>query len=118
MTVLWVFLGGGLGALARYGLILALPRAATGFPWATLAANLLGSFLIGLLFVTLAERDGARFFLIVGLLGGFTTFSTLSFEVVTLIQARETAQALAYMGVTLGASLAACWLGLRLGGHA
>jgi len=118
MSLLWVFLGGGLGAVARYGVSLALPRAEGGFPWATLVVNVSGALLIGLCFAFMSGRESMRLFLIVGLLGGFTTFSTLSLETLTLLQAREGGQALAYVSLTLFAGFLACWIGLRIGHYA
>jgi CrcB protein len=80
-----VFIGGGIGAMARYGTALLAARLfGTAFPWGTLIVNLAGCFLIGLL-LALAERTaligpGARLFLVTGFLGGLTTFSTYGME--------------------------------------
>lgn len=130
MSWLYVFFGGGLGAMARYGLSLALPRGPGGFPYATLCVNILGSFLIGLLLAQamsqatsqatsqMLARPEARLFLAVGLLGGFTTFSALSFEVIQLFQARAVTQAVAYVLMSIVLGLGACWLGMKAAGHA
>lgn len=86
MKILLVIAGGGLGAAARYGVRLALPPDAAAFPYATLIVNVGGSFLAGLVAgllaggVTLSEET--RLFLLVGVLGGFTTFSAFSVETV------------------------------------
>lgn len=86
--VLFVALGGACGALARYGagrLVAALFD--SPFPWATWSVNLLGCFLIGLTVPLLGQLSGAdrtRFFLVVGFLGSFTTFSTYSLDTVAL----------------------------------
>src|SRR5436309_2538323 len=89
--LLLVLIGGGLGAGVRYlvGLWLAA-RLGTTFPWGTLTVNLVGSFLIGLI-ATLADERGSlgsasRVFLIVGVLGGFTTFSSFSLETFRLAE--------------------------------
>lgn len=78
--------GGALGALARYGIELAFPVTTTEFPWPTLAMNLGGSLLLGVvLFIVFERRPPNRLlrpFLAIGLLGGFTTFSTFAVEVV------------------------------------
>ena len=113
-----VFMGGGLGALGRFSLSVLIPRAAQGFPWATLIANALGALLIGLLAGWLAERQGLRAFWIVGLLGGFTTFSAFSLETLTLLDRGSAGLALTYVLASLAIGLLACWLGLRIAGHA
>lgn len=91
MSVLLVFLGGGLGALARYGLAVAL-AGLPGFPWAAFVANVAGSFAMGLVvafaargFIALPEL---RLFLTTGFLGGFTTFSAFSHDAAMLMQER------------------------------
>ncbi|HEV7652777.1 MAG TPA: CrcB family protein [Actinophytocola sp.] len=85
-----VALGGGLGALARYGLTVLLPTPPGGFPWATFLVNVLGCLLIGVLMVPVTEVHAAhrlvRPFLGVGVLGGFTTFSTYALEVHSLLR--------------------------------
>ena len=118
LTWLWVFLGGGLGALARFALGQLLPRIPGGMAWATLAVNLTGAFLIGLLAGYLMARSGLRAFWLVGVLGGFTTFSAFSFETLDLLHQRGAALALTYVGLTLGLGLMACWGGLKISGHA
>lgn len=79
-AVALVGLGGALGAVARFGVS---QWARDGFPWHTLAVNLAGSFLLGLLFLDTGESD-ARSFAAVGFLGAFTTLSTFSVETLTL----------------------------------
>ncbi|WP_399681994.1 CrcB family protein, partial [Xenophilus sp.] len=85
MEFLIVFLGGGLGSAMRHGVnVLAARYVASGFPFGTLAINVLGSFVMGLIVELLALRMGLpqnlRLFLTTGILGGFTTFSTFSLE--------------------------------------
>lgn len=98
--------GGAIGALGRYGLAaLALRMGAVGgWPWATFVANLTGSALMALLFVLIVERGGwphgAREFLMVGLLGAFTTFSTFSLEALALWQNGQPQTALLYVVAT------------------
>src|ERR1044072_6381162 len=77
-----VAVGGALGAVARFGVSSALPT--KGFPWATLAVNLMGSLLIGYLLLESGMEHAARLFAVVGFLGGFTTLSTYSAEMVDL----------------------------------
>jgi fluoride exporter len=115
-----VMLGSAVGAASRYLLSLAaLHLPAPVFPWGTLTANVTGSLLIGF-YATLIEPDGrvmvspaARQFVMVGLLGGFTTFSIFSLE--TLLLWQEAAYlAATYIAVSLVAWLAAGWAGFAL----
>ncbi len=104
--------GGALGALGRYGLSLALPTDAEGFPWATFTANVTGCLLIGVLMVVLTDGSRrphrlARPFLGVGVLGGFTTFSTYTVETQQLIVGGAPGLGFAYLFGTLAAALAA-----------
>lgn len=99
-AVLLVALGGALGAAARYGVALWLADVAARFPWHTLAVNLVGSFALGAL-VALSMRDATRLLVLTGLLGGFTTFSTFSVEVLALFQSGRPVAALAYAGISV-----------------
>ena len=115
MTWLWIFLAGGAGAVLRYGLAgLVQGRAGADFPWGTLAVNVLGCFAIGWL-ATAAERSvlapELRIALLVGLLGGFTTFSTFGLETWRLLEDAELGRALAN---GLG-SVVACVIAVVLG---
>lgn len=110
--------GGAVGALARYGLGVALPPGPTGFPWVTFGINSVGSLLIGVLMVLVVEVWEAhplvRPFLGVGTLGGFTTFSTYIVEVQGLVNAGAAVTALAYLAATLIAALLAVYIGLTV----
>lgn len=82
-------IGGGIGTVCRYSVnSLSLRMFGDGFPWGTLAVNLVGSFLVGMAFAVGMERNllspGARLFLMTGFLGGLTTFSALALETVHL----------------------------------
>jgi CrcB protein len=117
-AILSVAVGGAVGALARYGLSLWITaRAANGWPWATFTINVVGSALIGVLVGWTAGRESHepwRLLLGVGVLGGFTTFSSYSLETVQLVERNDIAGAAAY---SLGSVLAggvACFLALWL----
>jgi fluoride exporter len=114
-----VMFGGALGAGARYlsGTLLAA-RLDEGFPWGTLTANLLGGLLMGLLAAALARGgagEGARLFLGVGMLGGFTTFSAFSLESWQMVARGEWAVAGGYALVSIIGSVLTVGAGLWLG---
>lgn len=129
---LWVLLGSALGGLARYWLGVGV-AALTGprFPWGTLLINVVGSLIIGVfaaalggsgLYRGLVDEDGriggvvdARAFVMVGLCGGFTTFSSFSLQALELLQSGRHGAALAYMGGSVLACLVAVWLGWVVG---
>jgi CrcB protein len=112
-----VALGGALGALARHGLGLAVGPAGTGWPWATLTANLSGSLLLGVLLVLVERGRGSRLarpFLGVGVLGGYTTMSTYGVETQQLLLAGRPGLAAGYACATLLGALAAVWAGAAM----
>ena len=114
-----VMAGGALGAGARHLLgAWLLRQLGSGLPWGTLAVNLLGSFLAGFVVVWLQERGEAalllRGFLVVGLLGGFTTYSALMLECLLYAREGRQGQVLAYLALTLVVGLALVWAGARL----
>jgi CrcB protein len=113
-----ISLGGVIGSLGRYGLGLAFPTP-NGFPWTTFAINVSGCLLIGILMVYVtrrcAEKPLIRPFLGVGVLGGFTTFSTYEVDAVRLINAHAAGTALAYLAGTLVAAILAVYLGDAIG---
>lgn len=118
---LLVAIGGGLGAMARYGLGLAAGRLAPGatWPWATLTANIAGGLLMGLLTGWLALKAGAgqesiRLFAAVGVLGGFTTFSAFSLEAALMIERREIVSAFVYAAGSVVLAIAALFVGLMI----
>ena len=112
--------GGVLGALARYGLQTACPHRAAQFGWATLAINVSGCLLIGIIAVLIAGAPGThrlvRPFLVTGVLGGYTTFSTYVVDIQHALLAGAPRTALLYGAVTLVGSLAAAWAGMEVGG--
>ena len=115
-----VFAGGGVGAAVRYWMTGVIYRSTgTGFPYGTVIVNCLGSVLIGLLMGVFEERfavqPALRLFLTVGILGGFTTFSTFSYETVMLF--REGSYLLAWGNIllSLAACVVGCWAGYVTG---
>ncbi|HLA62922.1 MAG TPA: fluoride efflux transporter CrcB [Rhodothermales bacterium] len=114
---LLVALGGALGAVARYGVALSVARLAPGpFPAGTWTVNMVGAFAVGLVapFVLTPQMEGWRLFVVVGVLGGFTTFSAFSLETLGLLRdGRPALAALNALGsVFLGLVLTA--IGWRL----
>ncbi|MFE9727534.1 fluoride efflux transporter FluC [Streptomyces sp. NPDC005794] len=106
--------GGALGAAARYAASLAWPAAEGAFPWAVFVVNVTGCALLGVLMVLVTERGTVthplvRPFLGVGVLGGFTTFSTYAADVSKLLARQEAVTAMAYMAATAVAALGAVW---------
>ena len=124
MSVWWqqlmlVMAGGAVGAAGRFWLGGAMLRQfGAGMPWGTLAANLIGSFAAGYIAVWLEGRGQTalywRAFLIVGVLGGLTTFSALMLEALLLARTQRNDLLLAYLGGTLVAGLLLVWAGARL----
>ena len=116
---LLVAAGGAVGAVGRYQLGRAVTHVLgpnTGFPWGTLSANVIGSLAMGLLVGWLtrygAGGENARLLLGVGLLGGFTTFSAFSLELVLLMERGSPGLALLYAGASVLAGFGALYLGL------
>ncbi|HMO42213.1 MAG TPA: fluoride efflux transporter CrcB [Phenylobacterium sp.] len=118
--IIFVALGGGAGAVARYLLGAAsLRHLGTAWPYGTFVANVSGGLAMGLLVAWLAHRGVAdqermRLFLGVGLLGGFTTFSAFSLEVALMIERRELALAAAYASASVLMSVGALCAGMLL----
>jgi len=122
-SLLLVMAGGGLGAGLRYGVGIAAARLfGLGFPWGTLACNVLGSLAMGLLIGALAEGvfggdkygQDLRLLLGVGLLGGFTTFSTFSLDAIALWQRGDVTAAAGYMAASVALALAGLVVGMRI----
>jgi fluoride exporter len=114
-----VFLGGGVGSLARFAVGLAVPRSsAERFPLATLTVNLLGCFAIGLILAYLKARNAPpawHFALVLGVLGGFTTFSSFGYETFDLIRRNQLGVAVSYVLLSNALGLLLVWLGHRTG---
>ncbi len=119
MIVLWVALGGAIGSAARYGVTVWSGRVlGAGFPWGTLAVNIIGCFTMGLLIELMAQKLNVsmetRAFLTTGILGGFTTFSAFSLDFALLVERKSYGLAGAYAAGSVILSLAAVFAGLYL----
>lgn len=115
---LWIGVGGGLGAMLRYWVGGVAQGWGRVFPVGTLAVNVLGCFLIGAVSHLVEARGAAtpetRGFLLVGVLGGFTTFSAFGHETLNLVRDGEQFLAAGNVAANVGAGLAAVWLGRAL----
>ncbi len=115
-----VAVGGGVGAFLRFavGAWVVHHHPAAKFPWATLAVNWLGCLLIGLIYGWVEDRTmlgvSMRYFLITGLLGGFTTFSAFGVETLYLFKRGESLMAWNYVLASVAGGLVLVWLGERI----
>lgn len=114
-----IALGGALGSVGRFLVAGWVGRLlGVNFPWGTLAVNVVGGLVMGLLVGLMAQvwsvSPAVRAFLTVGVLGGFTTFSAFSLETVLLLQRGDILAALAYIASSVVLSVGAVWCGLRL----
>jgi CrcB protein len=119
MNFLIVFLGAGVGGALRHGVSsLGMRLLGTGFPFATLTVNIVGSLVMGLLAGWFAQRGEAsqhfRLFLTTGILGGFTTFSTFSLDIAVLWERGAVGLCALYLSLSLLVSVAALFIGLWL----
>ncbi|MGA7327781.1 MAG: fluoride efflux transporter CrcB [Rhodomicrobium sp.] len=111
-----VFLGAGIGGMARHGVNFAVMKTGTSFPWHTFIVNVIGSLLMGLLVSWLTYKGVLsqtwRLFAATGFLGGFTTFSSFSSDSALLWERGAALEAALYILSSVGVSLAALFLGL------
>ena len=119
MSIISIAIGGAAGSLCRYGMsngiYLLLGRS---FPYGTLAVNILGSFIMGSVYILMIERasisEELRAGITIGLLGAFTTFSTFSIETINLIESGEILKAGLNILFSVTLCIAGCWLGMHL----
>jgi CrcB protein len=121
LDILLLGAAGGVGTLLRAGCnTLAVRLFSQTFPWSTLLVNVTGSFAFGALYALIRSRavftSTHETVVLVGLLGGFTTYSSFAFQSVEMFASGRSAAALAYVVATNVLALTAAWIGLRLGG--
>ena len=119
MALLWIGMGGALGAIFRYLTASTVFRwMGTAFPYGTLSVNLIGSFVIGLAYVFLVQQqwgsDHHKQLAMVGFLGAFTTFSTFSLESIALMQQQRWLAVAAYVGFSVFGCFLATGAGIAL----
>lgn len=122
VTYIWIALGGALGSVARFAVSGAVARlVGETFPWGTVVVNVSGCLLIGLL-ATITGVDGRvlvqpdlRQFLLIGICGGYTTFSSFSLQTLSLMRSGDLAGAVGNVTVSVLACLAAVWAGAAIG---
>jgi CrcB protein len=118
MTLLYIAAGGAVGSVARYALSTVIQQRAAGpFPLGTLVVNVTGSFLLGLLMryglATPAFSPEVRALLTVGFCGGYTTFSTFSYETARLMEGGDYRRALAYIAISVVVSIVGIFAGFE-----
>ena len=112
LNVLLVAAGGAIGAVARYGSVQLISKY-SAFPIGTMLVNIVGSFLIGVLMAKL-QSEPAKLLLVTGVLGGFTTFSAFSWDILQLLQKQQFAAAAIYVLGSVLLSLVAVYLGYSI----
>ncbi len=117
MSFFYVFIGGGLGSLARYGVAQLLSSLDLAFPWATFIANIIACLILGYLTGLLLKQDLSDFVkltFMVGFCGGFSTFSTFSGETLKLFQAGYLGYAIMNILLSVSISLACIFMGIKI----
>ncbi|MBB3946952.1 CrcB protein [Rhizobium skierniewicense] len=120
LNIALVAFGGAIGSVARYLVgVWSVRLAGPNFPWGTMTVNIVGAFLIGLLVEVVARRFDAsaeiRVFVVTGVLGGFTTWSSFTLDAVALFERGDVGQAALYLAGSLTLSFTAIFAGLALG---
>ena len=122
IKLLMIAAGGAIGALLRYGVSGSIQRiAGDTFPLGTLVVNVLGCFAIGMIGAAVAGpilvKEEHRVFLLIGLLGSFTTFSTFGWETIEMLQQKQMLRAAVYVLANNALALTGVWIGLKLAEH-
>ncbi len=117
---LLVFIGGGLGASLRYIMsVIFTNYLKINYPYGTFIINVLGSFLLGLLLMSSLLKNGTNthlsIFLTIGFTGGFTTFSTFTYEIINLINQKLIMQSISYVSLSLIFSIVGMYAGIMTG---
>jgi CrcB protein len=114
-NILLVFFGGGLGSAIRYFFSIIIKNSSNGFPTATFLVNVTGCFIIGLIYSLIqVENTALKLWLVVGVLGGFTTFSSFGLETIHLFGRGQSQIAILYVILSNLFGLAAVYIGTRI----
>ncbi len=113
MGIFYIAFGGAIGSLTRYLISIFLQNTKSGFPLSTFLVNVIGSFAIGIIFYILKDsnNENLKAFIIIGFLGGFTTFSAFSIDVLNLIIEKQYFTSMLYISMTFIFSLLAVFFG-------
>ncbi|GAA4816156.1 putative fluoride ion transporter CrcB [Marinicella pacifica] len=116
-SFLAVMLGGAFGALGRFGLNILFKQSGLALFWATLSANVLGCFVMGWVYQWFSQQahisENLQLFIMVGVLGALTTWSTFSMETVVMMEQGELFKAFGYTLMTVTACFTAFWIGMK-----
>ena len=116
ISLLYIGLGGFIGAISRWGVSQIIRKSTDDgvFPLPTLIVNLLGCLGIGIAYSIWENNNSAKLIIIIGFLGGFTTFSTFAYETLSLIKSGNTVTAISYVTLSSGIGVFLVWLGMKL----